>query len=91
MARTSKEVGVARRLQYIRSLERCREIFQATRRWNGATGRNSTDHSPQLGTSSDSRFYQATRHVNKALKEHNNAGSSMIYIVALPSYDCIAQ
>ncbi|GBN64345.1 hypothetical protein AVEN_2665-1 [Araneus ventricosus] len=40
----------------IRSLEPCREICQATRRHNGATGRNSTDYSPQVRTSDDSRF-----------------------------------
>ncbi|GBM75189.1 hypothetical protein AVEN_129211-1 [Araneus ventricosus] len=34
----------------------CREICQATHRKNGASGRNSTDHSPQVRTSSDSRF-----------------------------------
>ncbi|GBO05759.1 hypothetical protein AVEN_188738-1 [Araneus ventricosus] len=28
---------------------------------------SSTDHSPQVRTSSDSRFYQTTRHENKAL------------------------
>ncbi|GBM02293.1 hypothetical protein AVEN_108832-1 [Araneus ventricosus] len=44
--------GVARQ----RSLERCREICQATCRSNGATGQNSTEHSPQVRTSSDSRF-----------------------------------
>ncbi|GBM12014.1 hypothetical protein AVEN_256099-1 [Araneus ventricosus] len=42
--------GEARRLQCISSLEGCREIRQATRR------RNSTDHIPQVRTSSDSRF-----------------------------------
>ncbi|GBL84792.1 hypothetical protein AVEN_93828-1 [Araneus ventricosus] len=40
-----KEGGrVSRRLKCIRLLERCRQICQATRRLNSATGRNSTDH-----------------------------------------------
>ncbi|GBN94195.1 hypothetical protein AVEN_10036-1 [Araneus ventricosus] len=51
--------------QCIRSLERCREICQAMRRWNGVTGRNSPDHSPQMRTSSDSKFGQVTRYWNK--------------------------
>ncbi|GBL54176.1 hypothetical protein AVEN_190426-1 [Araneus ventricosus] len=59
--------GVARQLQCIGSHVRCRYICQATRRWNDATGRNSTDHSPQVRTLSDSRFGQATRRRNKAL------------------------
>ncbi|GBM50167.1 hypothetical protein AVEN_50061-2-1, partial [Araneus ventricosus] len=46
----------ARRRQCIRLLERYLDICQATRRGNGATGRNPTDHSPQLRTSSVSRF-----------------------------------
>ncbi|GBN02271.1 hypothetical protein AVEN_209048-1 [Araneus ventricosus] len=48
------------------SLERCREICKATRLRNGTTGRNSTDHIPQVRISSDQRFCQATRHGNKA-------------------------
>ncbi|GBO00512.1 hypothetical protein AVEN_132809-1 [Araneus ventricosus] len=47
---------VDRRRQCIRTLERCREICPATRRRDGVTARNSTDHSPQVRTSSDSRF-----------------------------------
>ncbi|GBM00793.1 hypothetical protein AVEN_257324-1 [Araneus ventricosus] len=47
---------MAKRHQCTRSLELCREIFQAMCRGNGATGRNSTDHSPQVRTSSDSKF-----------------------------------
>ncbi|GBM66356.1 hypothetical protein AVEN_69103-1 [Araneus ventricosus] len=31
---------------------------------------NSTDHSPQMRTSSDSKFVQATRRWNKALQAH---------------------
>ncbi|GBM43024.1 hypothetical protein AVEN_88619-1 [Araneus ventricosus] len=63
---TIADVVVARRRQSIRSLMRCQEICQATRLRNGATGRNSTDHSPQVRTSSDSRFYQVTCHGNKS-------------------------
>ncbi|GBM39598.1 hypothetical protein AVEN_201582-1 [Araneus ventricosus] len=37
--------GAGRHRQCIRSLERCLEIFQATRCGNGATVRISTDHS----------------------------------------------
>ncbi|GBN35371.1 hypothetical protein AVEN_163366-1 [Araneus ventricosus] len=48
--------GVARRRLCIRSLERYREICQATRSRNGSTGWNSIDHSPQVRTSSNSRF-----------------------------------
>ncbi|GBM89502.1 Neurogenic locus Notch protein [Araneus ventricosus] len=55
-ARTSKDEGVSRRRQCIRSLQCCRDICQATSSGNGATGRNSTDHSPQVRTSSNSRF-----------------------------------
>ncbi|GBL73434.1 hypothetical protein AVEN_145809-1 [Araneus ventricosus] len=54
-----------RRRQCIRSLERCREICQATRRRNFVADRNSTDHSPQVRTSSD----QATGRRNKAQEE----------------------
>ncbi|GBN04382.1 hypothetical protein AVEN_100349-1 [Araneus ventricosus] len=45
---------MARQRQCIRSFESCRDICQATRRWNGAIGRNSTEHSPQVRTSSGS-------------------------------------
>ncbi|GBN52701.1 hypothetical protein AVEN_157233-1 [Araneus ventricosus] len=48
--------GVARRRRCIRSLERCREICQAMLLWNDASGGNSTDHSSQVRTLSDSRF-----------------------------------
>ncbi|GBL69406.1 hypothetical protein AVEN_11667-1 [Araneus ventricosus] len=48
--------GVAKCRQCTRSLERCREICQATRFGKGANGRNSTDHSPHVRTSRDSRF-----------------------------------
>ncbi|GBN73243.1 hypothetical protein AVEN_267793-1 [Araneus ventricosus] len=41
-----KEGGVIRRRQCNRSLERRREVCQATRSGNGETGRNSSDNSP---------------------------------------------
>ncbi|GBN91304.1 hypothetical protein AVEN_31561-1 [Araneus ventricosus] len=47
---------VARRRRCVHPLEHCQEICQATRRENTAIGWNSTDHSPQVRTSSDSRF-----------------------------------
>ncbi|GBO01869.1 hypothetical protein AVEN_182593-1 [Araneus ventricosus] len=58
--------GMARRRQCTLSPELCREICQAMCRRNVATVRNSIDHSPQVRTSSDSRFGQATRRWNKA-------------------------
>ncbi|GBM73239.1 hypothetical protein AVEN_94685-1 [Araneus ventricosus] len=63
--------GPARRRQCIRSLERCRRICQATRRGKVVTGRNSTDHSPQVRTLSDSRFCKAT-HVGTRLNKHTH-------------------
>ncbi|GBM58593.1 hypothetical protein AVEN_166984-1 [Araneus ventricosus] len=65
--------GVARRCQCIRSLERCREICQATSRGNGATTvyKYSTDHSPQVRTSSESRF-DKPHAVGTSLYEGNN-------------------
>ncbi|GBN84866.1 hypothetical protein AVEN_133146-1 [Araneus ventricosus] len=56
--------GVARGRQCIHSLERCREICQATYRRNGATVRNSTHHS--LSTNLEQpEVCQATRHGKK--------------------------
>ncbi|GBN62610.1 hypothetical protein AVEN_8352-1 [Araneus ventricosus] len=48
--------GAGRRRLCIRSLERCQEIGQATRSFQGASVRNSTDHSPHIRTSKDSWF-----------------------------------
>ncbi|GBN12062.1 hypothetical protein AVEN_190415-1 [Araneus ventricosus] len=48
--------GVAKQCQCIRSLERCPDIGLATRHGNGTTCWNSTDHSPQVRSSSGSGF-----------------------------------
>ncbi|GBL98248.1 hypothetical protein AVEN_174055-1 [Araneus ventricosus] len=58
----------------------CREIFQATRRGNGATGRNSTDHSPQVRTTIDSRFpkpHAVGTRLNILSKQLNNTDDSI--------------
>ncbi|GBM81754.1 hypothetical protein AVEN_13471-1 [Araneus ventricosus] len=65
--------GVTRRRQYIRSLERSREICQATPHGNGATGRNSIDHSPQVRTSSNSRFTKPHAMGTRLYRIHKHA------------------